>query len=506
MSYLSLPLTTLLVFFFLGALTSAHVSAEPYTPPEWQGENTDHPDRTLRTQRKHTTWTGDRNRNFIDDEIEQARFRPDERINVVIDLNTSLTEPQIRDLFSSYGRVKYISSLITFILLDGVRVDELPNIAAIREVAMIEWNSPMTGMDGISGRGIASLRSSGFPYSPSTAEDLGFTGKGVNIAIVDTGVDAIHEAFQGKLVRAYDATTDTDLGNTPSNNDSDGHGTHVAGIALGMSPPSAKQKCRRADCPGVAKGAGLVDIKVCTKVSECLNLREGLDWLANNAKKLNVRVVNISLGDCTKDDNGTSAAPQQVNRLVKHHGLVAVIAHGNASSCGLDYRFRFSVSPGSASSAITVQGTSDENSISRGNDTLFFDALIGPRVDVDLATGQPVAGLKPDLSAPGNWIWAAKADPMRHDKYTYKFGTSMATPHVAGAAAVILEARPQIDPDSLKALLKQTADPSQNTTAGSVVPTFTVDPGWVPDFGSGIIDVYCAIHAAMGSPGDCRPQ
>jgi hypothetical protein len=75
----------------------------------------------------------------------------------------------------------------------------------------------------------------------------------------------------------------------------------------------------------------------------------------------------------------------------------------------------------------------------------------------------------------------------------------MAAPHVAGGAAVILEARPQINPKSLKDLLKRTADSSRNTSAGRIAP-FAVDPTWVPDFGSGIMTLHQTVVAALESP------
>src|SRR5690349_3922354 len=104
MTKIPMSAVCLTAVFLLSIANMKCATASPYTPTEWQGENSQHFDRTLRTQRKHTTWSRDRNRNFIDDVIDEADIRRDERINVVVDLNRALTEPEIHDLFSSYGR------------------------------------------------------------------------------------------------------------------------------------------------------------------------------------------------------------------------------------------------------------------------------------------------------------------------------------------------------------------------------------------------------------------
>jgi len=498
--------------------------ASPYTPLEWQREVSEHVLPPFKGQRKHTTWIRDRNRNFIDDEIEK-RYKVKEfaNVNVVVDLNACLTEPQIKDLLSSFGQIKYVGKLITFVLLDRVPVTKLPQLATLPQVAMVEQQPLITATDGISGGAIQGLKSD--RYASRSAQDLGFTGKNVNIAIVDTGVDATHEAFAGKLVWAVDATTSptpNELGNNPTNNDSDGHGTKVAGVALARPPESADKKCRTdppvmgTHCKGVATDAGLVDVKVCRSRLNCDKLMQGLDWIGTNGQKpeIQVKVVNISLATCHHDD-GTSAVAQQANYLVTL-GMVVVVAHGNKSTIGqladctpIDEiqvdgdNLILTPDPGSASFAITVQATRDNNTVDRVEDILYDDeALLGPRIDVNNA-GHPLLGLKPEISAPGTYIWTTSIhDPSGNLGHFYDsfYGTSAAAPHVAGGAAVILEALPQIDPGSLKDLLKMTADSSRNNSDGRTPLFPEVDGTWVRDFGSGIINVFCAIHQATGRP------
>ncbi len=532
---ITLVLIGVIVAFALISLSRGVASASPYTPLEWQREvTTEHAIPALRGQRKNVTWIRDRDRNFIDDEIERHN-RPQDIVNVIVDLNTCLTTLQIHDLLSKFGHVKYTGKLITFVLLDKLRVDVLPKLAALPQVAMIEWQIPFEPMNDVGSRAIQSRTST--TYSPNTAQDLGFTGAGVNIAIVDTGVDNTHEAFTGKFVAGYNANTDLALLEN-SNNDSDGHGTHVAGIALGKA--TSGRRCRKdqseqvsTDCGGVATSAGLVDVKVCVSSTTCDTIKQGLDWIGTHSTEHHIRVVNISLGmrrttttgtqvtySCPPDD-GTSAEAKQVDYLVAM-GIAVAIGHGNASFCGYSSGSLLppvrTPSPGSASFAMTVQGSQDSVTVNRSDDTLFSDSLRGPRLDFNLASPDLLA-LKPDFSAPAENIISAQAG--KSDGYISKTGTSMAAPHVTGTAAVLLQARDTLDPGSLKDLLRRTADSLLNVPP-SFPPTYpSLDPVWNNDLGSGIINVYQALtepavsdvkfpHCAIGPPvtpgGLCQVQ
>lgn len=513
-----------------------------FTPLEWQQTVERHAIAGLVGQRKHTTWIRDRNRNFIDDEIE-ARFRPGEIVNVVVDLNTCMTPPKIESLLSGFGRIRYIGKLVTFVLLDDVHVEKLPALAASPQVAMIEWQAPIQAFNDVSTRAVQARASNTF--SPNTAQDTGFTGAGVNIAVLDTGVDENHEAFAGKFVAGFDALifedangngiddscepapvgngVCTDADDEPGNGttnppDNNSHGTHVAGIALGAgaaAPPPPLPWCSIPDdgsprnCAGVASGAGLVDIRVLGGVNA--DVSEGVDWLGINAQAFNIQVANMSLGACV-DDDGTSALSQQVNYVVSL-GIMVGIAHGNAINCNLAPGTVQTNFPGSSSFAITVGATNDQDTVARNDDTNYTQFLRGPRNDFNLVTPNLLA-LKPDISAPGENIFSAQRNTV--STYFSQSGTSMATPHVAGAAAIIRQAQPTMDPGSLKALLKGNADTTLNVAAFPAV-----DPNWDTALGSGMLNVWAALSvvaqtdvgfpncvgppAAPGQPCDLTP-
>jgi len=506
----------------LTALTTQFAAAiTAFTPIEWQQTVREHKIATFVGQRKHTTWIRDKNRNFIDDEIE-ARFHSGQNVNVIVDLNACLTQEQIKDLLGRFGQIKYIGKTITFVLLDRVPFDALPKLAELPNVALIEWQAPTKLMNDVSTRAVQARKS--ITYSPNTAEDHSYTGVGVNVAIIDSGVDDTHEAFKGKFVAGFDATTGTDPGNgTTHPGDDLGHGTHVAGIALGLETPG--RVCRTPDdgsptnCGGVAPGAGLVVVRVCTATLGCPGIAQGLDWVSTHAAAFNIRAANMSFGNCLQSD-GTDAEAQQVNYMVAV-GVLASVAHGNSPNCGLTPGTQLTGSPADSSFAITVNASDDQETVARTDDTIsqnFY--LTGPRTDFNLMSPDLLA-LKPDISAPGGRyqtptgtdnpsfdIWSACSASASATytnclgtsttEYHPDSGTSMATPMVTGAAAVVIQATPTIDPGSLKDLLMRTADSSRNFTLGG--PSYpAVDPVWNNAFGRGILNVWNAINTAAAT-------
>jgi subtilisin family serine protease len=287
-----------------------------------------------------------------------------------------------------------------------------------------------------------------------TAWNLGFTGAGVTVGLLDTGIKADHPDLAGKIVEARDFT-----GTAPDASDDVGHGTHVAGIIAGTGAAS-NGKYR-----GVAPGAKLVNGKVCT-VDGCDDsaIIAAMQWIAPK-----VHVVNMSLGGGPTD--GTDPVAQAVDNLTRQYGTLFVIAAGNDGSLlSVD-------SPGSADAALTVGSTTKQ-------DTTSDFSSRGPRVG-DYA-------VKPDIAAPGTGIVSARApgteagdfDPVDAN-YARLSGTSMATPHIAGAAAIIEQQHPGWSPDQIKQALMSTAKPVAN----------------VFDEGAGRVDVARAVTQQVAETG-----
>ncbi|NEA62855.1 S8 family serine peptidase [Streptomyces sp. SID12488] len=261
----------------------------------------------------------------------------------------------------------------------------------------------------------------------------GYDGKGVKVAVLDTGVDDTHPDLKGRVDEAKNFSEAADTV------DRVGHGTHVASTVAGSGAHSGgKYK-------GVAPGARLISGKVLDDSGdgEESGVIAGAQWAVAQGAK----VINLSLGG--PDSPGDDPVEQAVNELSASSGALFVIAAGNegpaAGTVG---------SPGSAAAALTV-GAVDRT------DAMADFSSRGPTAD---------GSLKPDLTAPGVDIVAAKAaegaegDPAA-DGYVSMSGTSMATPHVAGAAAILAQRHPDWTGERLKAALTASAKPTAGVSA-----------------------------------------
>jgi hypothetical protein len=262
------------------------------------------------------------------------------------------------------------------------------------------------------------------------AHAAGYTGTGVTVAVVDTGVDASHPDLAGKVVAEQNFTGDGDL------LDHVGHGTHVASTIAGTGAAS------KGKYAGIAPDAKLFDAKVCS-LDGCDEsaILAGMQWAAGTE---HAGIVNMSLGG--SDSPGLDPLEQAVQNLSAQFGTLFVVAAGNDGQDG-------SVeSPGTADAALSV-GAVDST------DALADFSSRGPRVG-DF-------GLKPDITAPGVGITAARGKDgvfgNPGDLYVALDGTSMATPHVSGSVALLLQQHPSWTGAQLKAALMASAKPNAST-------------------------------------------
>ncbi|GCB46430.1 hypothetical protein SNL152K_3728 [Streptomyces sp. NL15-2K] len=251
----------------------------------------------------------------------------------------------------------------------------------------------------------------------------GYDGKGVKIAVLDTGVDATHPDLKDQVIAAKNFTPSADA------TDKQGHGTHVASIAAGTGAKSGgKYK-------GVAPGADVLNGKVLDDngFGDDSGILAGMEWAAEQG----AQVVNLSLGGTdTPEVDPLEAA---VNKLSAEKGILFAIAAGNSGPESVG-------SPGSADAALTVGAVDDKDKLADFSST-------GPR----LGDG----AIKPDVTAPGvdTTAAAAKGSAIAQDVgeqpagYMTISGTSMATPHVAGAAAILKQQHPDWTYAELKGAL-----------------------------------------------------
>lgn len=495
---------TILVFpALLFMLAGAPSHATAYTPLSWQQVVKSHANPTFIGQLKHLSWIRDQNRNFIDDEIE-ARFGPKDRTNIILALNRCLPPAQVQEIFSRYGKIAYVGKLVSFVFLNDVPIADLPALAARPEVAMVEWQIPETLELDVASRAIQAHSSSQYPNQ--SAQDMGLNGSGINIAIVDTGVNdgALNTLPSSAFVAGYDAWDSTDSGNglrNPTDNVGN-HGTTMAVMALGRGVTG--QTCRNpgggpaANCAGIAPAAGLIDVNRCGTTSsgqyncDSTFTAKAVDWVGINAQKFKIRVVNLSFSRCV-DDDGTDALSQQANYL-SALGLVVVASYANANngtaSCPASSPgARITKPPASASFAISVNATDDKDTVTRSDDTHWNNYLIGPRKDFSFVSPNLLA-LKPDLSAPGQNLSTTTLMGIQ--------GTSPAAAMASGAAALVLQKFPAMSPDSLKQLLIMFADNSRNTPYSSTTGNWDTALGW------GLLNVGAALQGAMVQSTDVR--
>jgi subtilisin family serine protease len=262
--------------------------------------------------------------------------------------------------------------------------------------------------------------------SAPKAWDAGYTGKGARVAVLDSGADFTHPDLAGQVADRADFTVEG--GDAV---DHFGHGTHVAATIAGNGAASHGER------RGVAPNARLLIGKVLDDFGSGSDSQiiSGMEWAASRAD-----VVNMSLGGSDPSD-GTDPLSLAVDALTKQTGALFVIAAGNSGGA--------IASPGSATAALTVGAVDDA-------DRLADFSSRGPLVNTRAA--------KPELVAPGVDIVAARAagttlgSPVDKN-YVFSSGTSMATPHAAGAAALLAQRHPDWKADRLKAALVGAADP-----------------------------------------------
>jgi subtilisin family serine protease len=256
----------------------------------------------------------------------------------------------------------------------------------------------------------------------------GLTAAGTTVAVLDSGYDPDHPDLADAVVDARNFT------DAPDVRDTVGHGTHVASIVTGNGAASGGR------FQGVAPDTQLLIGKVCNDFGcPFSSILAGMEWAATSGAD----VVNMSLGG--PDGPELDPVEEAVNTLTAQYGTVFVVAAGNDGILGDESLS----SPSSADAAVSVGAVSKQ-------DELAEFSSRGPRIGD--------GAIKPDITAPGVDIAAARAagtqlgEPVG-DHYVRVSGTSMATPHVAGAAAILAGQHPDWTPDQLKATLMASADP-----------------------------------------------
>ena len=382
--------------------------------------------------------------------------------------------------------------------VDGMLADQ--------KITQVDWNAPMGfSMDvaktaarvpvdnGNSGPGSTPTQHFEELISQSaeasTTELTELTGNGVTIALVDSGVrnhpdlnrlqgcvDLVQQPVYYDPLDPHASTAQLvgDINNCDENSDPFGHGTHIAGILIGDGGES------NGHYRGIAPGADLISIRVLDDrgQADVGTVISGIEWAIDHKDEHGIDILSLSLG-------GPFYVPASDDPLVRavemawDAGIVVVTSAGNLGTYG-----NFTITrPGNSPKIITVGSLTDWNSLDLPDDMVSSYSSKSPT----LIDGY----LKPDLVAPGNRIIATRAAGSSLDKllaplgavfddvYLEMSGTSMATPVVAGAIALMLENEPQLNPATVKARLMVSAD----AIAGSAL-----------EFGAGRLNTISALR------------
>jgi serine protease AprX len=301
-------------------------------------------------------------------------------------------------------------------------------------------------------------------------ENLGFTGAGIGVAVIDSGITPWHDdlTYRGSspLVKVkggqrVPAFVDFVSGRlTPY--DGYGHGTHVAGIIAGNGYDSAGSRA------GIAPDAHLVALKVLDANGRGVisNVIAALEWAVTNRAAYNIRVINLSVGAGITESYNTDPLALAAKRAVDA-GIVVVAAAGNLGRNALGQpQYGGITAPGNAPWVLTVGASSTEGTVTRLDDVYAPYSSRGPSA-IDF-------GAKPDLLAPGTGV-VSLTDPtsllyltktafllkgtllLGSKPYLSLSGTSMAAPVVAGTVALMLQANPALTPNLVKAVIQYTA-------------------------------------------------
>lgn len=276
------------------------------------------------------------------------------------------------------------------------------------------------------------------------AQEKGFTGKDVGIAILDTGVYPHPDLTRprNRLIAFKDFVN----GKTVPYDDN-GHGTFVAGVAAGNGYAS------QGKYSGIAPQANIVGIKVMDAHGDgsTSDIIAGMQWAVDNAARFNIKVLSMSLGAAPSTSSKRDALSSAVENVWKR-GILVVAAAGNDGP-----RANTINTPGINSRVITVGASDDRRTVGIGDDTIADFSSRGPG---------PGRVNKPDIVAPGVKIKSLNTDAeykvdghpnQPNPLYTTMSGTSMSTPIVSGMSALLLEKDNKMTPDQIKESLTQNA-------------------------------------------------
>jgi serine protease AprX len=392
----------------------------------------------------------------LDDELSRRSTRGggSRRTRLILQLEDGKALPPN---FAQYVKGTRLGLINSYVL--EVPDTAIAQVAAHANVRSAHFDRPIWASDYLSTHSTA---------ANVAQQAFGYTGEGVTVAVIDSGITSWHDDLTSTNRRQYPfgnqrVSKFVDFVNGQSlPYDDHGHGSHVAGIILGNGFDSDGKQV------GMAPRASLVSLKVLDQDGRgsISTVIAALDWVAANAKAQNIRVVNVSAGAAVTESYWTDPLTLAAKRVVDQ-GVVVVAAAGNLGmNAKGETQYGGILSPGNAPWVLTVGASSTQGTVPRRDDTLANFSSRGPTRGDYLAKPDLVApgyGIR-SLAVPGSTLYINNAQYLvdgnnrsANAPYLSLSGTSMAAPQVAGAVALMFQANPKLTPNFVKAILQYTA-------------------------------------------------
>ena len=463
----------------------------------------------------------DQDRNKVHDSLQESHFTT----GIGLSYGVEVADAHIAALNELGLEVVDIIESVDAVLLGLVNTSMVEILAQLDDVVMVERYGEIHLYGDIQTPAVKARNSTLYPG----AWDLGVTGDGVVIAMVDTGVDNEHPGLSEKFVAGYDAVcfvhTDPTCvlaggrveDGSYDPDDGNQHGTACMGMAAATGIDASGAQT---DFYGAAPDAALVDVRIGTDAGAgpfenyllsqefYESAMNGLQWIIDHKDdawagaeedEYGIDIISLSWG-ITSHEGGGSDGSDMHSRILDEAmiaGVVVSVAAGNdgPENDGLS-------GMGSSDLSVTVGATDDQNTIDREDDTIAGYSSRGPRRDN--GDGNPLNELKPEVTAPGTNIIQAEGcvssggcnnflgGDASSNGYTGRgSGTSYATPAVSGVMAMMIEANSNLSTAEIKEILKLTAERKGGPSAPDV------DPFWNRDFGWGMVYAYAAVTMAF---------
>ncbi len=408
------------------------------------------------------------------------RLTDDSNVDAVIVYHHLPTDTDIADLqnLGVLGGTRYRALPMIAVTTTKSRVAAISHFPAVRSIygnRTFQWNLDLaarnlTGVERVRRSNELTQANRGLPVS----------GRGVTVAVLDTGVDGTHTDLAGRVVQNIKLADTQSLGagfnypvatsTLPNTDQAYGHGTFVAGVIAGNGQQSSGKYA------GVAPGANILGLSAGD--ASLLFVLSGFDYLLANGAAFNVRVVNCSFSANTVFD--VNDPVNIATRMLTDNGVNVVFSAGNTGP-GADSLNPYSVAPWVISTGAVDNLGKLASFSSRGDfgSALFRPTIVAPGVNTVSLRASTVAAVTTVDGAAAN---DAALSSTELPYYTTGSGTSFSAPQVAGVIALMLEANPNLTPAQVRDVLQRTATP--------------LPPYYLYEVGAGLLNAHAAVVEA----------